>query len=383
MTVRLSRDALGQYTLAVALLFGPPLVILAGVIAFLVAHREHVLKVSPSDIGLFLLWPIYSLVWHGLSGGHVLSTEVVQVTLGLLLFSATRSYVERTGTHWTLARRFMWVGIVYSILEILVRPLQLNYGAVLGSDANNVAAQFALFFLIVPAFDRNVPFPRRIMLLALGAGVAFVNESRTVALVALLAVLIQSLSFVAAAKLFVLCGCVSVLVLGYLSGTIGGVLSTVFDTQYNFSNLERLKMLEYGWNHVRANLAGTGLGSSILYMKDNGWTILDNYPHVHNTPLFMAMETGMAGLLVYAYLFGGAVFRGAVIYLGGGGTREATVAILMVLIGLVDSLFYSGTIATIIWLQLGMIFGVSKVRSRSKEDRRAEEYGVRSHRAST
>ncbi len=75
----------------------------------------------------------------------------------------------------------------------------------------------------------------------------------------------------------------------------------ITDTQQNFSNLERISLLQQTWDLFVTHPFGMGQGAcNGIFMKSQ-YTVL-NYPHPHNTFAHLMVELGFVGLIIYIIL---------------------------------------------------------------------------------
>ncbi len=81
------------------------------------------------------------------------------------------------------------------------------------------------------------------------------------------------------------------------------LLKSVLDVERNYSNLERLALLNQSINIFVNNLKGIGYGSTNLIFMSSTSLTDGSYPHPHNTLAHIAVELGLLGILIYFYIF--------------------------------------------------------------------------------
>ncbi len=355
MQIVIKKNSVSDALLACCVLFGPPVVVLMGVLAFLVSNLQHLRQLDITATILLLIWPIWSIF---VSGEFVL-TEFVQVCLVLLVFGVVFSRIRSSG-ELELTKIFRNVGIFYASIEILISQLDISYGSILKSGANNIAAQFALLFLVIPSLMRDEMLIKRLLCITLGAGVAYVNESRTVLALSIIIFLIVAYSFRTTQRILIFCFSVIFLAYAFLSGTIQDSFSSLFDMTTNFSNLERLRLFEFAWYYFMENPLGTGVGTSLTATTQNPFTASDTYPHAHNTFLFLAMEIGiMAFGVVFILLILGSL-KSYQIAREDKDTRLLARMAALCAISLVDALFYNGILSVLTIILIAEVFGRQK-----------------------
>ena len=149
----------------------------------------------------------------------------------------------------------------------------------------------------------------RILIGSLGFWAIYMNESRSVMVLSFVIIimwLLKDRSFFTKILLGIVGGYIAYILFSAV------VMSQIYDTssifsllnyENNFSNLERLNLLFYSYDLFLAKPEGHGIGSSYSLFINNSYTIVDTYPHPHNTLAFFAVELGLIGIIIYFYLF--------------------------------------------------------------------------------
>ncbi len=81
------------------------------------------------------------------------------------------------------------------------------------------------------------------------------------------------------------------------------ILKSVTDVDRNYSNLERLALLNQSLDIYLSNLFGVGFGSTnSVFMSASSYSD-SSYPHPHNSLAHIAVELGTFGIFIFIFLF--------------------------------------------------------------------------------
>ena len=143
-------------------------------------------------------------------------------------------------------------------------------------------------------------------------------------------------------------------------------IDTIFDTSRNYSNIERLLLLETSYDLLTDKpLLGWGWGSVEFVLGDHSLA-QGNYPHPHNTYARFGVELGIAGIFVIISLLLFLV-RSAISAVN---TFEAIflgfVAIALLLFALVDALFYGADRGILLSILIGVCMYMGTINRRSQ-----------------
>lgn len=269
--------------------------------------KEIKIKSNNGLISISILWIIYSSVtafWVGNEGRFI--TEYMQLILILLLINVMCFSVNKESDLKKVMIGFVMCGVLCAIRSIwnsyLPNHVPLNYHAFI----------IIIGCVLIPvSFWKSTTFKNLVSLLAisaLGFAGVYVNESRGSILLGVFCIIIRFVVLVPASKvtgvlrLLTLVGGVVYGILEYYRSSDDNILKSVTDTQVNFSNMERLALIQQSWDLFLKNPLGLGWGASSEIFLTSSYTV-GSYPHPHNTLAHLIVELGVVGLFIFALLF--------------------------------------------------------------------------------
>jgi O-antigen ligase len=151
------------------------------------------------------------------------------------------------------------------------------------------------------------------------------------------------------------------LILASQHPTAQSMYTKVFDTERNFSNIERAALIETCFS-LFAEQPITGWGWGTMENLLEQYSLAKNsYPHPHNTYAHFATEIGIGGLACLALLFW-LLWRIAVQNYRAGRHNEALFAayclITLIVLGMVNDYFYGANRGIIVAVMLGLAAAV-------------------------
>ena len=259
-------------------------------------------------------------------------------------------------------------GVAAAIYSLGLRDL-ITVSSVLAT-VNYAALIVLVGTIIVPMCCYTIY--TRLPLMLLGIAAIYVTDSRATLVAATMIIAYRYVIYPARYHLF---GWRTFLILGILlSGAYlnqetilqfagdsksDSVLS-LLDYESNFSNLERLRLLEQSIDSLRENSLGRGVGSSTGVFLTSTYTE-GSYPHPHSTPAMLMVELGYFGVLLFAVLVcfilhwirlssanledDAMQTRAAVVHIG----------IALLLFSLYDAALYNGGLAIFFFLCLSLV----------------------------
>ncbi|HIF30070.1 MAG TPA: O-antigen ligase family protein [Planctomycetaceae bacterium] len=161
--------------------------------------------------------------------------------------------------------------------------------------------------------------------------------------------------------------CAILVLLGSQQTSVQEVAGRLFDTERNFSNIERTALIESCYAlFVERPWTGWGWGT-MESLLDTYSLSKNSYPHPHNTYAHFAAEIGVGGLVCLGMIFIG-LGTIAVGNYRAGRRHEALFAayclVTLVVLGMVNDYFYGANRGIIVAVMLGLAAGVQAPRKR-------------------
>jgi O-antigen ligase len=310
--------------------------------------------------------------------------ELARMGMFFLVYTVTRVTISRP-IHLTVLLAAMWIAVVSSSLYSCAGVLQQGFFRVTGFLSNANAYGLFLSFTL-PVLGIGVVMHKKVstkLIFAIGIGIGIPALLLTWSRTALLAVLVQLITFLVIEKRKKLLALLATL------AVIGVVLAAMSPSvRTSFSTLMRLKA---GATH-RPVLWSAGIGAiaknPVFGMGFNVqkqdvvskvmWSDFANYElfsgidtpfKPHNVFLYVAMSTGLPGLLIYLWLYRATFSKQYRSFLKSPGLRERRVHAIMLSL-LVGTLFHglfesasilaAGSNANYFWIALGMVTAISE-----------------------
>jgi len=319
-----------------------------------------------------LAWGVWAIamicaIWNN---GYTLRMlfQVVEMFYYLAIIVLAASLAERAGGR----RRILWgltLGGLLLALTFLAMPLLYSGSWSAGLRGRNEGSLVLVFAGIIAPLTLSFWATRRTKLLLFTVSISsvaatFVAESRASSLLG--CAILVAVAFVHVFGLSAMRFAMSGIVLAGLamqSPVVHERLDRLFDTERNFSNIERLAMIETCLDlFYEKPLTGWGWGSLEGLLPRRSHTRLD-YPHPHNTYVHFAAELGTLGLIGLSILYGsvGSVALGN--YASNRVHETVFVALsgsAIVALGFVEDYFYGGSRGVIVAVVLGVIFSYGR-----------------------
>ncbi|NVK51728.1 MAG: O-antigen ligase family protein [Flavobacteriaceae bacterium] len=340
----------------------------------LVTRLKQVIRVNVDKKIFFLLfaWIIYSL-FSGLINflNTVFLSEFIQLVLAVMLLLYIINTIQTMTRLKELFNYFIYSGIILGLLEVVLHTtsIELDTSSFIGSTPENITSFYLLIAtIVIPIYyikDKRILLP----ILLLGLISISLNQSR---LLVILTFFFIARNFISLrnyfVKFFMILGGIAIIYFLYLSFNIQSIYDSnsvysVVNFENNFSNLERLSMLQYSYDLFMNNSLGHGLGSSASLFINNNYTVIEEYPNPHNTLAFMAVELGFVGVLLYVFFFL-TIFK-FIIKTKNKNLRilSTNIFISLFLFSIVDVLFYNGVLMLVSFLLMGIVISISKINS--------------------
>lgn len=323
------------------------------------------LLIKPRMNGAFfrmcLIWLSYGLILSLGELSYYFITEYIQLLLAVLFVVYIYHTISSKERLFYIVKLMVFSGVLLALFEIFIFifSLDLDSMAFIGKKADNYSAFYLVVStIVIPLFlHKNNKFYTLVILCGLFA--IYINESRAMLLLALLIIVKDFLLFrfvifkVLISVIFVL-----IYKFTFFDSTLIQNPDSVFSVlnfESNFSNLERMKLLQYSYELFINNFYGYGLGSSHEIFVNNVFTVNGFYSHPHNTLAFLSVELGVVGVFIYIYFFY-SLYKG-ISLLSDPDLKSFAFNMFLVLFlySLVDAIFYNGLLTLIIFLCYGIV----------------------------
>ncbi|WP_410222086.1 O-antigen ligase family protein [Pedobacter sp.] len=230
-------------------------------------------------------------------------TEIVQLIISALLMYLIYTLVDTREKLTQIFNGLVVAGVMLALLSIV------NYNEY-QSSAINYYAIIALFTLIIYPLSRYQKLLEKktigvFICVFLGLLIIHIHDSRAALGLGGLIIIWRVFwlnKMNKKLKYFLVITAVlavSIYALGYLLNT--DYFLDITDTESNFSNLERIALLQQAWDLFLVHPFGMGQGASNNVFMNSTYTVL-SYPHPHNTFAHLLTELGFVGLIIYLTL---------------------------------------------------------------------------------
>lgn len=327
-------------------------------------------KINKSLLLLAIAWLSYGLM-IGLSNftGTFVS-EFIQLGISLLWTFYLYQAINSASHFKDILKQLMLSGAVLSVFEILIFVLgiEIDTNSFIGTIASNYGSFYLVIStILIPLYFFKTESKLYGLIAVLGYFAIQINESRAMMLLGILFIV---LTFVSLRNRYMRLIAIGLLVLGgtyifitfdpgsmYRSGSLFSVLN--FET--NFSNLERLRLIIYSVNLFLDNLYGYGLGSSYEIYYNNPVTVLNVYPHPHNTLTFMMVELGVAGIFLYIAFFLTMISSIRKITPPAIKALMSNICLGLFFYSIVEVLFYNGVLTLLVFMFYALVICAQKI----------------------
>lgn len=288
---------------------GASLIALTPVIYYKLIARDgyFLFKSGMKILFLFMFWLFYSFVtilWA--KDLYRFFTEFIQLFFILSIVYAFYCSIRTIEDIIFINRGLIISGILVSSVSII---------ASIGSDyapINYYAVITLITCVVIPISFvefKIVDILEALVLLLMGFLGIIVNESRGATLLFIFSLILRFL-FLNQMKrntkiIFLIIGLFfSIYAINIIyNSSEDNILRSVTDTERNFSNLERLALLEQSFNIFLDNLSGVGFGATNSVFMASSSLTTSSYPHPHNTLAHLVVELGIIGLIIYFIIF--------------------------------------------------------------------------------
>ena len=366
-----SKNLIPAYS--VLLIGANPYVSAFSLVSALLIRANHLLKpkVNKSILFLFLLWFGYGLALSIKGFTITFFSELFQLFLAFSLLIYIVNYASNFRSLKQILTGLIFSGVLLASFEIIISifNLEIRTLSYIGNNPANYSAFFLLITTIaIPLYLYKSIF-LRILIGSLGFWAIYMNESRSVMVLSFVVIimwLLKDRSFFTKILLGIVGGYIAYILFSAV------VMSQIYDTssifsllnyENNFSNLERLNLLFYSYDLFLAKPEGHGIGSSYSLFINNSYTIVDTYPHPHNTLAFFAVELGLIGIIIYFYLFLTLFLTAQKI--SNKKLKELSMCLILALafFSIADVIFYNGILMLSSFIFIGIIFASARIKS--------------------
>ncbi len=282
-----------------------------------ILNLNYIFKKVPREISfLLIIWFGYASLSLLFSNLNITSlSELIQLFIAIIFFRYIFNFSSSKSGQKITLQSILFSGILLCLFEIsiFIFGIDVDTNAFAGITPHNYASFFIVFSTVIIPFYAIRNFTLKYLIILIGFITLNLNAGRAMQIVAILIVIMQYLfsnkkTLGTLIKTFLVLFFLSLLVTtidlnklqeeSYNPNSLFSVIN--FDN--NFSNLERLNLLIMSYDLFIEKPFGHGIGSSASLFIGNTYTEIQNYPHPHNTLAFMAVELGVIGILIYAYL---------------------------------------------------------------------------------
>lgn len=317
----------------------------------------------------FALWGGYGLVLGIYRISIVFLSEYIQLLIAIMLavFIYNTNNTEKESGYFV--KSLIFAGTIVSLFKIILVAIHLNIDtkAYITFTSSNYASFFILISMIILPLHYCKKNSIKYSFLVLGYIAIYLNESRAMMLASIF--FITKYLITSKNRLFRYISIIAV------SGGVFYILSSfniaetyssdslfsVMNFNNNFSNLERIRLLLYSYDLFIHNVFGHGVGSSYALFVGNPYTVLQTYPHPHNTLAFMAVELGFIGILIYI-LFFYSMFVTVVKSNNIERNMMFDICLGLFAFSLVDALFYNGLLMLLCFMMYGFVMSSCKLQ---------------------
>lgn len=268
------------------------------------------IELNPTSIkylkfsGFWLLYAFISIFW--LTDYYRFLTEYIQLGLILSLLFLLIIVIKTIEDFDKIYIAFVWCGVLLSFKSVY-DALNPEY------VENNYFAFICMITCIAMPLSRLTKFSiSNISLTVLIVSIGFfginANDSRASTLLGVLTIGVRFFFLANIKYAYKIVTVILFLVFAslgsylYYMSSEDNILRSVTDVERNYSNLERLALINQSYNIFIESPQGLGLGSSNNVFM-NSMITGENYPHPHNALAHQAVELGLVGVLLYLFLF--------------------------------------------------------------------------------
>lgn len=313
------------------------------------------------------LWLSWGLLLFFINQGYSSIDQYIQVGISFLISIFAYQNLNKKSEIVLFCKYIFSSGIFLCLLEIFISIFNIDiFSALIDTRPRSYTSIYILFSIVPVVFLIEKRNWLRILALFFALSVIFINEGRSIYLAAIVVFGFYYIRKIPFYLSVVLIGLFAFLLAIYISFNsqllyVNSSIFSLLNTDNNFSNLERLSLLNYAFTRFVENPFGYGVGSSQEIFSGNLFTVLDHYPHPHNSLAFLAIELGIVGIFIYFYLLISLYITIRKIQ-----DNELKVFGLLLLLAifiasLANTLFYNGLITIFTFLIVGMIFSLRKI----------------------
>lgn len=270
-------------------------------------RSNKIFSFESNNLLYYLIWLIYSFITIVfVSDLFRFITEFLQLILIISYMYLYRYIIDDTNKFYKILKSLIFTGLITTLICIFTYFKE-------GEVNNNYYAFIILICnVIIPICIFDITKLKEFMKLLLLVSIAIiginVNDSRASLLLVFISIFIRFFILIRFNKTLKIAIVIFGLIIGYIAGLYiynssdDNILKSVSDTERNFSNLERIALINYSYQLFIDNPLGYGLGSSNeIFLKTNFTEGV--YPHPHNSLAHIAVELGFIGVLIFILTF--------------------------------------------------------------------------------
>ena len=315
---------------------------------------------------VFFIWLFYSILLMIKGFDTKTFSELFQLILAITLFNSIYNYINSEERLNRIMDGLMYSGIFLALIESIIFFGNLNIvnSSFIGSDVENYTAFYVLVTCSAIPLYRLKNNYTKFVVLAIAFFAITLNQSRAALLIFYILIaayfylntrnklLVTFVAFLGLASF-------SVYQLNSIDLYDNKSIYSLLNLDNNFSNLERIALIQYAYEVFQSSPEGHGIGSATEITALNPYTVLE-YPHPHNTLALFMIEQGILGVLIYISIFA-SCFRQ--ISLAPKKIKDLMYLLLLVvlLLSLADAIFYNGSLTLLFFMVLGLITASSKL----------------------
>lgn len=346
------------YVAALTLVF----IMVTNISVFFKKYHRDILNIS-------LIWISYGIFIMIFNFNSTAINETIQIGIGLIFCNFIYNSINKFSDYKILSLFMIASGLVIIFFEIFIYLFQLELISTALIDSN--PRTYTSIYLVTSLIPFCLIFIRstliKLVLISLALFVTQINESRFASLLILTLTFIyffrsssSNLRIFSIVMISILIYILSQFYFDYFFYNNQSFIS-LLNFENNFSNLERVRLISYAYDLFIENPFGYGVGSSAEIFRINNVTVGDNYPHPHNTLVFLGIELGIIGILIYFYLFF-AIFR-SVFKLKNIRLKNLGILLAASLLfsSFANTLFFNGALSLFSFLIISMILLLNKI----------------------
>lgn len=346
------------YVAALTLVF----IMVTNISVFFKKYHRDILNIS-------LIWISYGIFIMIFNFNSTAINETIQIGIGLIFCNFIYNSINKFSDYKILSLFMIASGLVIIFFEIFIYLFQLELISTALIDS--IPRTYTSIYLVTSLIPFCLIFIRstliKLVLISLALFVTQINESRFASLLILTLTFIyffrsssSNLRIFSIVMISILIYILSQFYFDYFFYNNQSFIS-LLNFENNFSNLERVRLISYAYDLFIENPFGYGIGSSAEIFRFNDVTVGDNYPHPHNTLVFLGIELGIIGILIYFYLFF-AIFR-SVFKLKNIRLKNLGILLAASLLfsSFANTLFFNGALSLFSFLIISMILLLNKI----------------------